>query len=162
MRHIKLENNMPVNYTLEQLFVDVPDAVIYLHSQMPNPDLLSNYNVYPLVTTPQPIPNEDETVEEGTPEFKDNEWYQTWVIRKLSAVEIQEIIDAKIDMYESNSVVENNTGVSFLASSEIQETRYNLCKSCPSFTALKTCSECGCIMPLKIKIANVSCPLDKW
>jgi hypothetical protein len=162
MRHIKLENNIPIDYTLEQLLIDVPDAVIYKNSQMPHPDLLSNYNVYPLVTTPQPSLNEDETVEESIPEFKDNEWHQTWVIRKMSDIEIQEIIDAKIDISESDSAVETNTGISFLASSEIQETRYNLCKSCSSFTALKTCSECGCIMPLKIKIANVSCPLGKW
>ena len=97
MRHIKLENNIPVNYTLEQLFVDVPDAVIY-----------------PLVTTPQPILNEDETTEEGIPEFKDNEWHQTWVVRKLSIDEIQEIIDSR--QYVSADVV---TGNSFLADSVI-------------------------------------------
>lgn len=162
MRYIKLENNIPVNYTLEQLFADVPDAVIYQNSQMPQPELLANYNVYPLVTTSQPLLNEDETVEEGTPEFKDDEWHQTWVIRKLSEIEIQEIIDAKIDIPGTNSTPENNAGVSFLASSEIQETRYNICKICPSFTVLKTCRECGCIMPLKIKMASANCPLHKW
>ena len=110
MRHIKLENNMPVNYTLEQLFIDVPDAVIYKNSQMPHPELLSNYNVYPLVTTPQPSLNEDETVEEGTPEFKDNEWQQTWIIRKLSTDEIQEIIDSR------QSVVTDTNGSSIINS----------------------------------------------
>jgi hypothetical protein len=157
VRHIKLENNIPVNYTLEQLFVDVPDAVIYLNSQMPHPNLLANYNVYPLVTTPQPILNEDETTEEGIPEFKDNEWHQTWVVRKLSIDEIQEIIDSR--QYVSADIV---TGNSFLADSEVQEARYDICKICPSFTLLKTCNECGCIIPLKVKMTSASCPLSKW
>ena len=162
MRHIKLENNVPINYTLEQLLIDVPDAVIYLNSQMPHPNLLVNYNIYPLVTTPQPILNEDETAEEGIPEFKDNEWHQTWVIRKMSEIEIQKIIDSKMGMSESNSAVENNIGVSFLADSETQTNRYDICKDCSSFTILKTCKECGCIMPLKTRLANAVCPLGKW
>lgn len=95
MRHIKLENNIPVDYTLEQLFVDVADAVIYLNSQMPHPDLLANYNVYPLVTTPQPLLNEDETAEESIPEFKDGEWHQIWSIRKLTDEELQKIIESR-------------------------------------------------------------------
>lgn len=156
MRHIKIENNIPVNYTLEQLFVDVPDAVIYKNSQMPHPELLANYNVYPLVTTPQPSLDEDEAAEEGIPEFKDNEWQQTWVIRKLTTDEIQEIIDSR------QSIVSDAIGESFFADNEVQQTRYDLCKSCSSFTSLKTCRECGCIMPLKIKITDSVCPLSKW
>jgi hypothetical protein len=106
VRHIKLENNIPVNYTLEQLLIDMPDAVIYQNSQMPHPGLLANYNVYPLVTTPQPSLDEDETAEESIPEFKDNEWQQTWIIRKLSTDEIQEIIDSR------QSVVTDTNGSS--------------------------------------------------
>jgi hypothetical protein len=162
VRHIKLENNVAIDYTLEQLLVDVPDAVIYKNSQMPHPELLANYNVYPLVTTPQPVLNEDEVAEEGTPEFKDGEWQQTWNARKLSAVEIQEIIDAKADAFQINSVLENNTEGSFVADSQTQEARYDICKDCASFTALKTCKECGCIMPLKVKLRSASCPLGQW
>jgi hypothetical protein len=73
VRHIKLENNVAIDYPIEQLLVDVPDAVIYKNSQMPHPEMLANYNVYPLVTTPRPSLNEDETAEEGVPEFKDGE-----------------------------------------------------------------------------------------
>lgn len=160
MRHIKLENNVAIDYPIEQLLVDVPDAIIYKNSQMPHPELLANYNVFPLVTTPRPPLNEDETAEEGAPEFKDGEWQQTWNVRKLSAAEVQEIIDA--NAFQNNSVVENNTGVSFLADSQTQEARYDLCKDCTSFTALKTCKECGCIMPLKIKLHGAICPLGKW
>jgi hypothetical protein len=162
MRHIKLENEIPIDYSIEQLLVDIPDAVIYQGSQMPHPELLANYNVYPLITTPQPILNEDEIAEEGIPEFENGEWQQTWSIRKLSSIEIQEIIDARIDAAGTNSALENNTGVSFLADTETQTIRYDICNSCPSFTVLKTCKECGCIMPLKIKLASSSCPLEKW
>lgn len=160
MRHIKLENDVAIDYPIEQLLVDVPDAVIYKNSQMPHPEMLANYNVYPLVTTPRPSLNEDETAEEGVPEFKDGEWQQTWNIRKLTAVEVQEIIEA--NTFQDNSVVEDNTGVSFLADGQTQEARYDICKGCTAFTALKTCKECGCIMPLKIKLHGAICPLGKW
>ena len=160
MRHIKLENGIPIDYTLEQLLIDVPSAVIYQNSQMPHPDLLANYNVYPLITTPQPTLNEDETAEEGTPEFKDGEWQQTWIVRTLSVNEIQEIIDNTTA--QNNSALENSTDVAFLADSDVQATRYDICKDCSSFTVLKTCKECGCIMPLKTRLANAVCPLGKW
>ena len=161
MRHIKLENGIPTNYSFEELFVDVPDAVIYQNTQMPDPTLLSNYSVYPLVTTPQPVLKEDEATEEGVPEFKDGEWYQTWVVRQLTTEEIQEIIDARISVQER--AIENSTTTTpFLANNEVQTFRYDICQTCPSFTQLKTCKECGCIMPLKVKIASASCPIDKW
>jgi hypothetical protein len=156
MRYIKLENNVPINYTLEQLLVDVPDAVIYRNSEMPHPDLLANYSVYPLVTTPQPTLNEDEIAEEDVPEFKDNEWQQTWKVRAISAAEIQQIIDTR------QPIIDNAIVNSFLADNEVQAARYDICKSCTSFTILKTCKECGCIMPLKVKMASASCPLNKW
>jgi hypothetical protein len=153
MKYIKLENNQPIHYTIEQLFIDHPDAVIYKNTQMPNEQLLSNYNVYPLITEAWPSVKEDETVEESTPEFRDGEWHQTWIVRKLTDDEIQEII--------KNNSVDNNTN-KFISSAELQDHRYKICKTCDSFTVLKTCSECGCIMSLKVKIANVSCPLKKW
>lgn len=43
-----------------------------------------------------------------------------------------------------------------------QDTRYEKCKKCDKFTKLKFCKECGCFMPLKVKIAHSSCPLQKW
>jgi hypothetical protein len=159
MRHIKLENDIPFDYSLEQLLADIPDAVIYQGSMMPSPTLLANYNVYPLVTTSPPFLTEDETAEEGVPEFTQGEWYQTWDIRKLTENEIQEIIDSR-----QSTVSLDNTNIdqSLLASDEMQTQRYEICNACPSFTTLKTCRECGCIMPFKIKLANASCPLEKW
>jgi hypothetical protein len=163
MRHIKLENGIPINYSIEELLVDVPDAIIYHNTQMPNPTLLANYSVYPLVTTARPTLNEDETIEEGQPEFKDGEWYQTWVVRQLTAEEIQQIIDDRTAVDESTAKNSAEAEASlFLANNEVQISRYDICKACPSFTVLKTCKECGCIMPLKVKIANANCPLGKW
>jgi hypothetical protein len=95
MRYIKLENNQPVDYSIEQLFTEYPDAVIYKKTQMPNEQLLANYGVYPLVT--EPIPNllEDETAEEGIPEFIYGEWHQTWTVRKLTEEEFQKIVEVR-------------------------------------------------------------------
>lgn len=161
MRHIKLENNIPIDYSLEQLFVDVPNAAIYEKSQMPDEKLLANYNVYPLITTPQPALNEDEIAEEATAEFKDGEWQQMWVVRALSEAEIQAIIDSRsTDLIATDDT--NIVNSAFFASSTLQTQRYDICKECPMFTLLKTCRECGYIMPLKVKMAGASCPLNKW
>jgi hypothetical protein len=84
MKYIRLENNQPINYTIEQLLIDHPDAVIYKKTKMPNEQLLANYNVYPLITEAAPDINEDETAEESTPEFRDGEWHQTWRVKKLT------------------------------------------------------------------------------
>ena len=93
MRHIKVENNIPIQYSLDQLFIDYPDAIIYKISQMPDEELLENYNVYPLITEGTPELTSDETCDEGVPEFQNGEWHQTWIIRQLTAQEKQTIID---------------------------------------------------------------------
>jgi hypothetical protein len=162
MRYIKIENNSPVDYTIEQLFQDYPDAVIYKTSQMPNEQLLAQYNVYPLITEALPELQEDETAIESTPEFRHGEWHQTWRIRKLTESEIQEIIEGREHSLNTGNLDISNTAISIFAIKELQEKRYNICKTCDSFTALKTCSKCGCIMPLKVKLANSKCPLEKW
>ena len=40
--------------------------------------------------------------------------------------------------------------------------RYDICKECAHFSSLKFCGQCGCFMPLKVRIESVSCPLKKW
>lgn len=46
---------------------------------------------------------------------------------------------------------------------EISLQRLDICKSCDKFIKATTqCKECGCIMKLKTKLPNASCPLHKW
>jgi hypothetical protein len=160
MRYIKLENNQPENYTIEQLMIDYPNAIIYKISQLPDEQLLAQYNVYPLITEALPELQEDEAASESTPEFRDGEWHQTWTVRKLTEQEINEMVALRAGADSFTDTPENLT--EFIASKDLQQQRYEICKTCDSFTMLKTCRECGCIMPLKVKIASVSCPLKKW
>jgi hypothetical protein len=45
----------------------------------------------------------------------------------------------------------------------IANARYSICKSCDKFIpVIKTCNVCRCIMPAKIRLADYSCPLNKW
>jgi rRNA maturation protein Nop10 len=47
--------------------------------------------------------------------------------------------------------------------SSIAEARLAICKDCTSFTGLTNrCKECGCLMPLKVKLPHAFCPLNKW
>jgi len=148
MRYIKLINEQPVDYTIEQLLIDYPNAVIYKKTKKPNEQLLANYGVYPLITEPKPELNDDETAEESTPEFRDGEWHQTWTIRKLTEEENEEVL-------------KNNTS-GFIADKKIQKQRYDICQTCEHLTLIKTCNKCGCIMPLKVKKSSATCPLEKW
>lgn len=41
--------------------------------------------------------------------------------------------------------------------------RHNICKSCDKYRkALDQCKVCGCIMTLKTKLDNATCPIGKW
>lgn len=158
MRYIKVENNIPIDYSIEQLFEDCPTANIYKRSRMPSEKLLANYNVYPLITEPVPETKEDETAVESTPEFRNGEWHQTWTARKLTKSEIEKKIENKKRSFD---FTEDETS-DVLASKDLQKHRYEICKSCDSFTTLKICQKCACIMPLKVKLIDAECPLKKW
>jgi len=162
MRYIKLENNRPKHYTIEQLMMDVPNAKIYKRSNMPNKELLAKYDVYPLITEPMPVVKENEKAEESVPKFQNGEWHQTWIVRRLTEEEIDEILKISIGKNKVTDVAKLGDISKFMANEELQEQRYNTCKKCEKFTKLKTCQECGCIMPLKVKIASAECPLKKW
>ena len=46
---------------------------------------------------------------------------------------------------------------------DIAQERLAICKGCDKFISATTqCKECGCIMKLKTKLPNASCPLHKW
>ena len=46
---------------------------------------------------------------------------------------------------------------------EIGERRIAICESCDRYIKIvATCTECGCIMPLKTKIKGSWCPIGKW
>tara|TARA_B110000858_G_scaffold174394_1_gene206950 strand:+ start:324 stop:827 length:504 start_codon:yes stop_codon:yes gene_type:complete len=164
LKYIKIINNQPINYTIEQLFTDYPDATIYRKTALPNEHLLQNYDVYPLITEASPLELfEDEITEEGIPVFENNEWHQTWRIRKLTQEEINEIVVDREANWDPECVSCDNEEVpSFFVDTEVREARYDICKACTSFTALKTCNECHCIMPLKTKLRDAVCPLGKW
>ena len=49
-----------------------------------------------------------------------------------------------------------------IATKKVQDERYNICKKCDRLGMMKLCKECGCLMPLKVKIPGADCPLGKW
>jgi hypothetical protein len=49
------------------------------------------------------------------------------------------------------------------AETAVSESRMSVCTDCDRFISLtKQCKECGCVMPLKTKLKNATCPLNKW
>jgi hypothetical protein len=48
-------------------------------------------------------------------------------------------------------------------SEEEAESRLDACINCDRLIQLtKQCKECGCIMAVKVKLKNATCPLNKW
>jgi hypothetical protein len=163
-KYIKIENNNPIEYSIEQLLEDHPDAIIYNGTEMPDEKLLEKYDVFPLITTRKP---EGDVVEEGIPTFINNEWNQTWVVRDFTE---EEKIENENNTIRSNILPDILPPKHpFLSNKELfvdkntQDDRYNICKSCDKFINLtKQCKECGCFMTLKTKLKFASCPIGKW
>jgi Family of unknown function (DUF6171) len=49
------------------------------------------------------------------------------------------------------------------ATSELAESRLEICKACPELIKLTTqCKKCGCFMSAKTKLEAAKCPIGKW
>lgn len=47
--------------------------------------------------------------------------------------------------------------------SSIHNERMDICRACPELIKLTfQCKKCGCFMKEKTKLADASCPLNKW
>ena len=46
---------------------------------------------------------------------------------------------------------------------ELKEKRLAICRECEFFVSFtQQCLKCGCLMPLKTKLADAYCPVHKW
>jgi len=72
----------------------------------------------------------------------------------------------KEKMIQLRDATEKSVSETFLShkvSPEIQEERFNICKSCEHlYTPTNTCKKCGCFMGVKTWLEDVRCPLKKW
>lgn len=48
------------------------------------------------------------------------------------------------------------------ADEDIVQDRLDICKSCEFLTSKFRCTQCGCFMKLKTKLAPMKCPVGKW
>lgn len=57
-------------------------------------------------------------------------------------------------LLDHNRLIEDHTVI---------ENRLKICKACPELIKLTSqCKKCGCVMPLKVKLAEAVCPIGKW
>lgn len=45
---------------------------------------------------------------------------------------------------------------------EVYEERIDTCLQCSACTPVRVCAVCKCIIPLKAKFTNASCPEGRW
>lgn len=60
-----------------------------------------------------------------------------------------------------NVIKDTISGEAQYVSEEKLKSRLAICKACPSLLA-GACTKCGCIVQLKAKYEESSCPVDKW
>jgi hypothetical protein len=49
------------------------------------------------------------------------------------------------------------------AKKNIARERFKICRECPELIKpINVCGQCGCLMKLKTKLADATCPLGKW
>jgi hypothetical protein len=49
------------------------------------------------------------------------------------------------------------------ASDQVANSRMSVCLECPELVNIsKQCKQCGCVMPLKVKLLKAECPIGKW
>ena len=83
--HIKLTNGVPEKYTIGQLRRDNPQ--VSFPKSIPDATL-AGYGVYPLTTTNSPQVNYTKNIVEGTPDFVEGVWVQSWDIVEATPEEI--------------------------------------------------------------------------
>lgn len=51
---------------------------------------------------------------------------------------------------------------SMFATTEMIQRRLATCGACPHLSGIKVCTQCGCIVPLKVRLRGSECPLQFW
>jgi hypothetical protein len=91
--YIKLTNNTPEVYSLNQLYADNPNTSF--PSAVPD-TLLAEYGVYKVQPTSSPNHLETEVVEKTDPvQNQDGEWTQAWRVRPMDSEELAAIAQQK-------------------------------------------------------------------
>ena len=49
-----------------------------------------------------------------------------------------------------------------IADLDKQNKRWLICKSCEYIFNKNRCTQCGCIMPFKVRLEDAKCPISKW
>ena len=49
-----------------------------------------------------------------------------------------------------------------ITDSVLGEQRMTICLGCDKYTTNKTCTSCGCYIPIKSALIKASCPINKW
>lgn len=97
--YIKLNNQVPKNYTIQQLKSDNPQTSF--PDNIPE-SLLNEFGVFKLEPTDRPTVGLDKTITEGIPELVNGVWKQVWNVADASPEEhLARILEARANEYPS-------------------------------------------------------------
>lgn len=83
------------------------------------------------------------------------------VLSHLTADTQVPIVQAKSGYNLLDVIKDKVTGNLEYASDETQQVRLEHCNNC-SHKVAGICSQCGCVVQMKVRYANSSCPINKW
>lgn len=94
--YIKINAGVPEAYSVSQLRADNPQTSF--PAQMTD-ELLAEWNVFPVVPSEPPICGEKEIVEEtGFLQLADGSWKQAWLVRPMTAQELEALAREKDEL----------------------------------------------------------------
>lgn len=91
---IKDETIVRYPYSITELRIDNQNVSFSVDI---DDETLAQFGVIKVIATDRPDVAINQMVQEGQPIFSDGSWYQTWEIRSLNDVEIQQLKDSVID-----------------------------------------------------------------
>jgi hypothetical protein len=88
--YIKLINETPEAYSLDQLFSDNPDTSF--PAVIPD-EVLEEFNVYRIIDTELPVASVTEIIEQdGYNQLPDGSWVANWVVRPMNEDELNNLL----------------------------------------------------------------------
>lgn len=89
--YIKIVNNFPVSYSIEQLRKDNPQTSF---PSVISDSLLAEYSVYAVQPVSAPVPSVSEALEEGVAQ-QAGMWVQSWSVRAMTSTELASVAAEK-------------------------------------------------------------------
>jgi len=80
----------------------------------------------------------------------------------MDSQDLPSLADQIRSLYKTTKQIQQSSQP-LIAKKPLWEQRRNVCDSCPFYQiSTDRCTQCGCIMRVKVRLNAASCPIHKW